>query len=306
MGERKSDKQRQTLKKIAEIKVCQKIFHSTKDKMASVEERTAFAKLEALKDIRSKTISLEKLKLKLLHDVDSFEAESKCVAEYRREMELLQQEKMAHVEELRQIHADINAMETVIKQAEESKRIAMDSARRLVEDYRPLKHEVDLMRTELLGLEKLPELANEEKERLTGLGILEKPKSILEAGPPHGWPQTMHAAMQNMQHHQQLAAAAAAGSRANHPAGPPGSFLAAAAAQHSAMGLGPLSGPSTTPKSLTAQPGVAPPAFRYTQQPPPMKSCLSCHQQIHRNAPICPLCKAKSRSRNPKKPKKKD
>lgn len=42
------------------------------------------------------------------------------------------------------------------------------------------------------------------------------------------------------------------------------------------------------------------------QQPPPMKSCLSCHQQIHRNAPICPLCKAKSRSRNPKKPKKKD
>ncbi|CAF4026538.1 unnamed protein product, partial [Rotaria sp. Silwood1] len=26
-------------------------------------------------------------------------------------------------------------------------------------------------------------------------------------------------------------------------------------------------------------------------------------QQIHRNAPICPICKAKSRSRNPKKPK---
>jgi hypothetical protein len=46
--------------------------------------------------------------------------------------------------------------------------------------------------------------------------------------------------------------------------------------------------------------------YIYRQQPPPMKSCLSCHQQIHRNAPICPLCKAKSRSRNPKKPKKKD
>ena len=53
-----------------------------------------------------------------------------------------------------------------------------------------------------------------------------------------------------------------------HPAGAPGSFLAAAAAQHSAMGLGPMpiSGPSNAgaPKSLTAQPGVAPPAFRYT------------------------------------------
>lgn len=203
--------------------------------------------------------------MRLLHDVDSFEAESKCLSEYRREMELLQQEKMAHVEELRQIHADINAMETVIKQAEESKRSALESARRIVDDYRPLKHEVDLMRTDLLGLEKLPELANEEKDRLSTLGIMEKPKQNLMEG-PHGWPHTMHAAMQ---HHQQLAAAAAAAAAAGnrgHPSGAPGSFLAAAAAQHSAMGLGPIpiSGPSNSPKSLSAQPGIAPPAFRYT------------------------------------------
>merc|ERR1712095_208212 len=175
-------------------------FHS-KDKMASVEERTAFAKLEALKDIRSKTISLEKLKLKLLHDVDSFEAESKCVAEYRREMELLQQEKMAHVEELRQIHADINAMETIIKQAEESKRTAIDSARRIAEDYRPLKHEVDLMRTELLGLEKLPELPQSDKERMGSIGLLDKPKNPLDQWHAHA------AQVAAAHHHQQLAAA---------------------------------------------------------------------------------------------------
>ena len=60
----------------------------------------------------------------------------------------------------------------------------MESARRLAEDYRPLKQEVDLMRTELLGLERLPELANEEKEKLSALGILEKPKPMLEG--PHG------------------------------------------------------------------------------------------------------------------------
>ena len=47
---------------------------------------------------------------------------------------LFLQEKMAHVEELRQIHADINAMETVMKQAEEAKRQATENARRLVED----------------------------------------------------------------------------------------------------------------------------------------------------------------------------
>lgn len=55
-------------------------------------------------------MSLEKLRLRLMHELESFETEEKCLAEYRREMELLQQEKMAHVEELRQIHADINAV----------------------------------------------------------------------------------------------------------------------------------------------------------------------------------------------------
>ena len=57
------------------------------------------------------------------------------------------------------------------------------------------------------------------------------------------------------------------------------------------------------PQSQVHLSSIQPP---FRQQPPPMKSCLSCNQQIHRNAPICPLCKAKSRSRNPKKPKKKN
>jgi hypothetical protein len=53
---------------------------------------------------------LEKLKTRLKSEVESTETEEKCLLEYRREMELLMQEKMAHVEELRQIHADINAV----------------------------------------------------------------------------------------------------------------------------------------------------------------------------------------------------
>ena len=41
------------------------------------------------------------------------------------------------------------------------------------------------------------------------------------------------------------------------------------------------------------------------QQKPPMKTCTSCQESIHRNAPVCPMCKAKSKSKNPKKPKRK-
>ncbi len=57
-----------------------------------------------------KTVQLEKLKLRIVNQVENSDAEEKCLGEYRRELELLMQEKMSHVEELRQIHADINAV----------------------------------------------------------------------------------------------------------------------------------------------------------------------------------------------------
>lgn len=62
---------------------------------------------------RLKTIQLEKLKLRIVNQVENSDAEEKMLAEYRRELELLMQEKMSHVEELRQIHADINAVRKI-------------------------------------------------------------------------------------------------------------------------------------------------------------------------------------------------
>ena len=44
---------------------------------------------------RNKTIGLEKLRLRLMHDLESVETEDKCMSEYRREMELLQQARHA-------------------------------------------------------------------------------------------------------------------------------------------------------------------------------------------------------------------
>jgi zinc finger C4H2 domain-contaning protein len=72
------------------------------------------------------------------------------------------QEKMSHVEELRQIHADINAMETVIKQAEENRSRSHSLANRFHEEYVPLKTEIDGMRRDYLGLDRLAELHEEE------------------------------------------------------------------------------------------------------------------------------------------------
>lgn len=120
-----------------------------------------------------------------MNQVENSDAEEKMLAEYRRELELLMQEKMSHVEELRQIHADINAvrnftlnfqlrftlkylqMETVIKQAEENRSRSMGMANRFHEEYAPLKTEIDSMRREYLGLERLPELHEEEGSIVT-------------------------------------------------------------------------------------------------------------------------------------------
>lgn len=52
-------------------------------------------------------------------------------------------------------------METVIKQTEESMTRKLSAASRLHEEYRPLKVEVDLLRRQCLGLERLPDLHEE-------------------------------------------------------------------------------------------------------------------------------------------------
>ena len=57
-------------------------------------------------------MNLERVKGKLRQELEAIENEEKLIGEYKQEMELLLQEKMAHVEELRLIHADINLVST--------------------------------------------------------------------------------------------------------------------------------------------------------------------------------------------------
>ncbi|XP_065225903.1 zinc finger C4H2 domain-containing protein [Planococcus citri] len=257
----------------------------------SVQNGMVLSKLEAIKEIRIKTLQLEELKNKILHEVEVSDQEEKCLTEYKQEMDLLLQDKMSHVEELRQIHSDINAMENVIKKAEEARNTSLERAKRIHEEYQPLKFELDRLRQDILGLERLPELHEEEKDlkpELFAGGYFERPFKCPEWYPPVCESVMMASFSQ------------AAHVHAFQP--PTTSFL-----PHVPHPLHLLPTTSKLPETRPVPPAPLPgppPTFR--QQPPPMKSCLSCHQQIHRNAPICPLCKAKSRSRNPKKPKKKE
>lgn len=259
--------------------------------MTSIDEQTVFAKLEALKEIRGKTIQLEKLKARLLLEIESQDQEEKCLSEYKQEMDLLLQEKMSHVEELRQIHADINAMEGVIKQAEESRTRSMSAAIRLHEEFVPLKSEIDRLRRDCLGLERLPELHEEEGSSVTP----EKFSQLYNSTKSQQSVFTKSADWNRPIGHNENSLSSLA------PPLPP-TFLP----PPNPLRLVTNKPDGGRPVGMSQSPHAGPPTPTFRQQPPPMKSCLSCHQQIHRNAPICPLCKAKSRSRNPKKPKKKD
>lgn len=55
-------------------------------------------------------------------------------------------------------------MENVIKKAEEARGRNLDRAKRIYEEYRPLKNDVDRLRRDYLGLERLPELHEEESD----------------------------------------------------------------------------------------------------------------------------------------------
>ena len=246
---------------------------------------------------RSLNAQYEKLKTRIREEVDQTETEETCLIQYKKELELLIQEKMAHVEELRLIHADINSMESVIKESKSEYNQHLETAKHLYQESLNLKESMNLLRTSL-GLKKLSERHEEDDTITPDFFKKNKFSDFVQSS------ETIDESMNNS-----LLAAAAAAANAQH------SYLAAAAARAvksglspdpSTVGMGP-SGPShPSPQPIVTNPlcgRQAPSTFR--QQPPPMKACLSCHQQIHRNAPICPLCKAKSRSKNPKKPKRK-
>ncbi|XP_071313845.1 zinc finger C4H2 domain-containing protein isoform X1 [Trachinotus anak] len=228
------------------------------------DEQEIMCKLENILEIRNKTIQMQKIKSRLKIEFEALESEEKHLKEYKQEMDLLLQEKMAHVEELRLIHADINVMESTIKQSENDLNKLLETTRRLHDEYKPLKEHVDALRM-TLGLHRLPNL-NEEEEKLS--------LEFFSFFPFNSYFEKQKAEWQKEPH---------------EPAIPESLAAAAAAAQQLQVSR----------KQDARQTAT------FRQQPPPMKACLSCHQQIHRNAPICPLCKAKSRSRNPKKPKRK-
>lgn len=261
---------------------------------SSLDERDlilSMKKLDLIKELGDKQAHFQRLQQHLNQNTDLVSRENQVLREFRKELDLLVQERMSHIEELRLIHADINIMETTIKQAEEERSRALQESKRLLKDYQPIKEQINKIR-EILHLDKLPE--NDEDE--TALMTMQ----ILAQQANEGDLSTSNRSLDQPNPHE-----------THHPLIAP--FLHQTQSSNNIAPVLPATSTtttqSTTPAAALQMPKVVPgltanvDRTSFRQQPPPMKTCQSCQQQIHRNAPICPICKAKSRSRNPKKPK---
>lgn len=211
--------------------------------------------------------------------------EDKIMQWFHQEKERLAYEREELLECIKAITSDISQMDHMINQTEEERVKNFDTTKKLVEEYRQRKNRINKLRAQI----SLPNLEND--NFLENLEIQDTKNGHLIGE----WPTGQMGLREQMLNNSAL-------SMLNKQVAKPLATKTNAGSlnfghHHSDQNLSTLGERRTERATLSS-------SSNFLQQPPPMKQCMTCNQQIHRNAPICPYCKAKSRSRNPKKPKK--
>ncbi|VUZ54947.1 unnamed protein product, partial [Hymenolepis diminuta] len=302
----------------------------------------------AIKKTREKSRQLSDVSNKLADAVGFFTKESLHINEYEAELEMLQQERLYHLEQLKLIEKDIEAVEQTIFEARIDKITTLKLAHKLSNDYSKLLTEVNHIRSDL-GLMTLEDKRSPEAVALiqtlppsTTSIPLQINISDTPGGPPTSqYPKSPQAPPQlppilppsTGNFDQEHIAAWFASFRqqrdqfdwskqfppeigTENEQSPSSTRKGHSSSQslrlNDLMPRGGEGGRGMLPQSNVFSnisgpphpPSNQPPPSHPSQQVPPMKTCQACQQLIHRNAPICPLCKTKSRSRHPKRPAK--
>jgi len=266
------------------------VSEKTPSSTPSIDERDlvmSMRKLDVIKELGDKQTQFQRLQTHLQQNTDLVTRENQVLREFRKELDMLVQERMSHIEELRLIHADINIMETTIKQAEEERTRALQESKRLLKDYQPVKEQINKLR-DMLNLDRLPDHDDDETTLMTM-------QLISQQSGDHDLSSNRNTHLSSTgldSSHEQLPLGIQFHHQSQQMANTTSTNIPTQQ-QASGLNVSKVIGSIATNVDRTT----------FRQQPPPMKTCQSCQQQIHRNAPICPICKAKSRSRNPKKPK---
>ena len=135
-------------------------------------------KLAILKEVRHKSFIMERTKLELKSYLNNVTAEDKCLTDYMEELVQLEQEKAARLEELRQLENDMTCIRVLVEQANQARDGAYSGACGTYGQFCNAKKQVDLLRTECLGLERSQGLEMEVEEMVERLGVNEAQEEI--------------------------------------------------------------------------------------------------------------------------------
>ncbi|VDM08246.1 unnamed protein product [Wuchereria bancrofti] len=218
----------------------------------------------------------------LLAELADFQQSKKFIEETQKTISDLNEEKDAHSEIIQQINMDKQELEKIMNSAKQEKRQMEESISQKYEEiFRLLEQTNELSRESGIG-----------EEDLISPSII-PPNKIAPNISPAGSLAATSTGIPPLLRHFKVNSVPAVVQRAMFNFD---SILLQAAAAPT-MGR-----PPTMHHAFPTSSSLA----KVDHQSPPMKTCQSCFQQIHRNAPICPMCKSKSRSKNPKKPKRKN
>ncbi|TMS34584.1 hypothetical protein L596_002144 [Steinernema carpocapsae] len=251
-----------------------------------MELETILAELLKIANAKYKLEDFEARRSELLAELSEYQQSEQFISETERVIKELQDERDAHTEIIQQINQDKKGLETVVSE-ERDKQREMESnlTKKYEQIFRLLDQSNQLAKESGISEENLisPECANLAQAAMPPI-------------PPNFLNQFKH--MPTIMHQAALSL--------NFD---PSMFMVANQANHQLGRLQLPRGPNANPlTSVAGASGLSTiPSFSKSSdhQSPPMKTCQTCLQQIHRNAPICPMCKSKSRSKHPKKAKRK-
>ncbi|EFO17009.1 hypothetical protein LOAG_11495 [Loa loa] len=245
-----------------------------------IDLNTLSTELHKIAQAKTKLEDFTVKRNELLAELADFQQSKKFIEETQKTISDLNEEKDAHSEIIQQINMDKQELEKIMNSAKQEKRQMEESISqkyeeifRLLEQTNELSRESGISEEDLISPSIIP--PNKIAPNISSVGPLATSSTsvppLLRHFKVNSVPAVVQRAMFNF---DSILLQAAAPAMARPPVMP-----------HA----------FPTSSSLT----------KVDHQSPPMKTCQSCFQQIHRNAPICPMCKSKSRSKNPKKPKRK-
>ncbi|KAL7054504.1 hypothetical protein AAHC03_026007 [Spirometra sp. Aus1] len=285
--------------------------------------------LEAIKAAKEKSQQLQEVSDKLSDTVAFFSKETLHIKEYEAELETLIQERAFYQEQLRLIEKDAVYVERAILEANIDKLKALRLANSLFNEYSCLLSEVNSLRSNL-GLNSLEDKRTPDTMALISPDLPSNASSTVEVTPnaadlPSDGPPLLECGSRGL---------ANPSDSQDHRSHPLDSSLRLGTSQLPRNDLDSASALSTWLSNFQANPGSEATAelgpnfwseghlkmatapgcnSRLASNAFPgflgltdsalrdRETTLACQQLIHRNAPICPLCKTKSRSRHPKR-----